>query len=30
MFLRPTDLDFLQYQILAASGHLDAVIGEVP
>jgi 2-C-methyl-D-erythritol 4-phosphate cytidylyltransferase len=25
-----TDLDFLQYQILAASGHLDAVIGEAP
>lgn len=23
-----TDLDFLQFQILAASGHLDAVIGE--
>ena len=25
-----TDLDFLQYQILAASGHLDAVIGKAP
>jgi hypothetical protein len=25
-----TDLDFLQYKILAASGHLDAVIGEAP